>query len=242
MANNRDEFSKEVVRTLQERVGNRCSNPKCRCLTSGPNHAPEKATRIGVAAHITAASPGGPRYELSLTPENRSSIQNGIWLCQNCSKLVDSDPRTYPVELLVAWRDAAESQAREELEGAPESASSECGEGWICPFCGTVVEHSRTVCLGCHAEVVYGTTRLERQNAVKVGLMVGGATAAVLVFILPGWLASSFSWHTAPGWGLGIFSVIPVAAPALLTGYAFARHEDKQHRLKAPRFLRSSLA
>jgi thiosulfate reductase cytochrome b subunit len=72
--------------------------------------------------------------------------------------------------------------------------------------------------------------------------MVGGATAAVLVFILPGWLASSFSWHTAPGWGLGIFSVIPVAAPALLTGYAFARHEDKQHRLKAPRFLRSSLA
>ena len=242
MANNRDEFSKEIVRTLQERVGNRCSNPKCRCLTSGPNHATEKATRIGVAAHITAAAPGGPRYDPSLTPEQRSSIQNGIWLCQNCSKLVDSDPRTYPVELLLAWREAAENQARKELEGMPEPASSESGEGWICPFCGTVVEHGRTVCLGCHAEVVYGTTRLEWQNAVKVGLMVGGVAAALLVFLLPSWLASSFSWHVTPGWGLGIYSVIPVATPAIFTGYVFARHEDNQRRLEAPRFFRSSLA
>jgi rubrerythrin len=244
MANNRDDFNKEIVRTLQERVGNRCSNPKCRCPTSGPNHAPEKATRIGVAAHITAAAAGGPRYDSTLTAEQRGSIHNGVWLCQNCSKLVDSDPKIYPVEILIEWRQAAEDRAREELEGIQEPlpACPQNGDGWICPLCGTVVEHGRTVCLGCHAEVVYGTTRLEWQNAVKVGLMVGGIASGLLVFFLPGWLASSLSWNTVPGWGFGIYSVIPVAAPALLTGYVFARHEDKQRRLEAPRFFRLSVA
>lgn len=242
MANNRDEFTKEIVRTLQERVGNRCSNPKCRCITSGPNHAPEKATRIGVAAHITAAAPGGPRYDPSFTPEQRSSISNGIWLCQNCSKLVDSDPKIYLERLLIVWREAAENRAREELEGAPEPTLPDCGEGWRCPFCGTGVIHGRTVCLGCHSEVVYGATRLELQNTAKVGLMVGGAAAVLLVFLLPSWLASSFSWNAAPAWGLGIQSVIPVAAAAMLTGYAFTRHEDKRRRRDAPRFFRSSLA
>lgn len=242
MTNNRDEFSKEIVRTLQERVGNRCSSPSCGRPTSGPNHAPEKATRIGVAAHITAAAPGGPRYESLLTSEQRSSIQNGIWLCQNCAKLVDSDPKMYPVDVLISWREQAEDRMRKELEGAFQSEDSEQGEGWICPYCGTVVGYGLTVCLGCQAEVVYGTTRLEWQNALKFGMSVGGVIAASLVFLLPDWLATSFSWHTRPGWGLGIYAVFPIAVPALITGYLFARREDCQRRRKAPRFFRATFA
>jgi hypothetical protein len=50
---------------------------------------------IGVAAHITAASVGGPRYDASLKPKQRAAIENGIWLCQNCGTMIDRDPICY---------------------------------------------------------------------------------------------------------------------------------------------------
>jgi hypothetical protein len=71
---------------------------------------------IGVAAHITAASPDGPRYEPTLTAEQRRSAENGIWLCQTDGKLVDSDSVRYTVESLRAWKVAAEQVAARELE------------------------------------------------------------------------------------------------------------------------------
>lgn len=116
MNRSRDDFSKEIIRALQDRAGNHCSNPRCRCLTSGPNDLPTKSSRIGVAAHITAAAPDGPRYDASLTPAERSSIQNGIRLCQSCSRLIDTDPTYYPTNILVQWRMTAEQWARKHLE------------------------------------------------------------------------------------------------------------------------------
>src|SRR5207244_11951864 len=53
-----------------------------------------------VGAHITAASSGGPRYDSSLSAEQRRSGDNGIWLCQNCGKLVDNDEARYSVAAL----------------------------------------------------------------------------------------------------------------------------------------------
>jgi hypothetical protein len=37
-----------------------------------------------------AASRGGPRYDASLTPEDRANATNAIWLCQNCAKLIEA--------------------------------------------------------------------------------------------------------------------------------------------------------
>src|SRR5579864_2955680 len=107
-----DDFSEPVKRLLSTRVGNLCSNPDCRALTSGPQENPAKALNIGVGAHITAASAGGPRHDPDLLPEERSSPTNGIWLCQNCAKLVDNDPVRFTVELLQRWKSSAESEAR----------------------------------------------------------------------------------------------------------------------------------
>ena len=112
----RDEFSKIVVETLAKRVGYRCSNPSCRKLTSGPHTDEAKTVNVGVASHITAASPGGPRYNPSLTTEQRRSADNGIWLCQTCGKLVDNDEARFPVQLLREWRQKAEEAARQEVE------------------------------------------------------------------------------------------------------------------------------
>ena len=88
----------------------------------GPNSIEHKATNIGVAAHITAASSGGPRFNEKLTSEQRSSISNAIWLCQSCSKLIDSDLK-YTIDILLNWKNEAEQQAELKLnkQGAGES-------------------------------------------------------------------------------------------------------------------------
>src|ERR1043165_3756282 len=101
---------------VARRRGMQCSNPKCRASTSGPQLDSQKALNIGVAAHITAASPGGPRYDSSLSVMNRQSADNGIWLCQNCAKLVDNDPGRYTVVRLRQWKSGAEEAARIAIE------------------------------------------------------------------------------------------------------------------------------
>lgn len=116
MSTNRDDFSEETKRVLSLRVAARCSNPECRKSTSGPNTDPKKVTNVGVAAHICAAAPGGPRYDAAMSPEERKSPCNGIWLCQTCAKLIDSDEEYYTKEKLHNWKKIAESVARLALE------------------------------------------------------------------------------------------------------------------------------
>jgi len=112
----RHDFCTGVKDTLARRVGMMCSNPACRRMTSGPHSDPNKALNIGVAAHVTAASKNGPRYDHSLSKSQRSAIENGIWLCQNCAKLVDNDESRYPVATLNEWKKQAEDEALYQIE------------------------------------------------------------------------------------------------------------------------------
>lgn len=112
----RDEFSQEVKLTLAHRVGLRCSFQECRQLTAGPTDDPARRMNVGVASHITAAAEGGPRFNPSLTPEQRKSAQNGIWLCQIHGKMVDNDEEHYTEAMLRSWKAAAEALALKEIE------------------------------------------------------------------------------------------------------------------------------
>jgi len=112
----RDDFDQKTKDVLSKRAGGKCSNPECRRVTSAPHTNHEKAMNIGVAAHITAASVGGPRYDSKLSKEERMSANNGIWLCQFCGTLVDSDAVRYPIDLLRHWKSMAESLALFEVE------------------------------------------------------------------------------------------------------------------------------
>lgn len=121
----RDEFPLPTKEIMAKRVAYHCSNPSCRHVTSGPQSDPQKAVNIGVAAHISAASEGGPRYDPTLTEEDRGGIENGIWLCQSCAKLVDNDPVRYPKEVLKNWKKGAEQEAARSLEHRRASGSHE---------------------------------------------------------------------------------------------------------------------
>ena len=124
----RDDFQKKTKELLARRVGFRCSNPKCRKATSGPASTGSHSVNIGIASHIAGASTGGPRFDVALTPSERISPANGIWLCQICAKLIDSDLAKYTKEVLLDWRETAESMAAAEIQGligTPSQVSTE---------------------------------------------------------------------------------------------------------------------
>lgn len=108
----RDDFTKKTIRILAERAGQCCSNPDCNQNTSGPSDdGSSESTRLGKAAHITAAAKGGPRYDKTLSQEQRSSPENGIWLCAECADKIDKreNEAKYPAELLKYWKEFCES-------------------------------------------------------------------------------------------------------------------------------------
>jgi hypothetical protein len=111
----RDNFSNKVKDDLAKRVGNRCS--KCEKITSGPSQD-GGSKNIGVAAHICAASPGGPRHEEHMTTKERADIDNGIWLCQNCAAEIDRDTTRYSVQELHKLKKQAEERAHEEINNS----------------------------------------------------------------------------------------------------------------------------
>lgn len=124
----RDDFSAATKDLLAKRVGFVCSNPDCHQATSGPQADPAGTVNIGVAAHISAASPGGRRYDPGLSPEQRADSSNGIWLCQTCAKLIDSDDLRYSRPVLEAWKRAAERAAATALsQGRASGDASQAG-------------------------------------------------------------------------------------------------------------------
>ncbi len=108
----RDNFPKAVRVALAQRVANRCSNPQCGAVTSGPQNDVRKAVDVGVAAHITGASKSGPRYNEALSDLDRKGIENGIWLCQTCAKLIDNDVSRFTESVLRNWKHLAEDNTR----------------------------------------------------------------------------------------------------------------------------------
>jgi hypothetical protein len=112
----RDNFPPKVIEEMRKRAGGRCSAPNCRAPTTGPSQSRSSGvTSVGVAAHITAAAPGGPRFDPNLRPAERRSSENAIWVCQTHGKQIDDDERRYTADLLRSWRKHAEYLAGVEL-------------------------------------------------------------------------------------------------------------------------------
>ncbi len=123
MSKGRDEFSQKVRTALALRAAYRCSVEGCGKSTVGPSdETPDAVANIGIAAHICAASPGGRRYDASMTPEQRGGINNAIWTCADHGALIDRDDATYTVERLRAMKRAHEARCAAEIGNTSRSA------------------------------------------------------------------------------------------------------------------------
>lgn len=124
MKNERDDFTKKLIEDIEMRAAHICSNPGCYSLTRCPsdaNHA--KSIYTGKVAHITAASKNGPRYDPSLTTEQRASAENAIFLCSNCADMIDKNNGTdFPIELLKEWKAKHEAWLRSKLNKSIHSS------------------------------------------------------------------------------------------------------------------------
>ena len=110
----RDEFPPKVKRLLAARAGHHCS--VCLKSTSGPAAVANVALSDGVAAHITAASRKGPRFNPDLSPEARRSPENGIWACTQHGREIDNDPLPFSVEVLRGLKRTREESASREFQ------------------------------------------------------------------------------------------------------------------------------
>ena len=129
---NRDDFSSRTKKIIAQRSGYRCAI--CGCQTESPGLDPNTAVSIGDAAHIRAASARGPRYDSNLTPEQRTSVENGLWACKGHHWQIDHDVERYPVEDLVRRKARAEEEARliaglEQAHGAELAATIAAARG-----------------------------------------------------------------------------------------------------------------
>jgi hypothetical protein len=83
-----------------------------------------------------------------LTADERAHTSNGIWLCQNCAKLIDNDPLRYTEGLLRSWKTIAEDRALHEIGRTAvlvNETEAQRKQRAILPYTGTIVKLSQMV-------------------------------------------------------------------------------------------------
>lgn len=106
LAENQD-FDDEVKQATAALVADRCSNPHCRALTSGPTNDRTKSLTVGVSVSISAMRAGEPRYDATLSDAERRAASNAIWLCYTCASRVNNDRTRFTPDLLRSWKTKA---------------------------------------------------------------------------------------------------------------------------------------
>jgi hypothetical protein len=116
----RADFSAATRQIIAERAGYQCSVLNCGQRTVGPGPGQSRVS-IGMAAHIYAASPGGPRGTGGLSAAERRAPENGIWCCYSHGKAIDSDTgNTFSAAQLKAWKRLHEARKSAEITGVPQ--------------------------------------------------------------------------------------------------------------------------
>ncbi len=113
MSNKARGYTKPTIKKLFKLSGNRCAAPDCSNLLT----ARDGLTNIENICHIEAASPNGPRYNPSMTDDERRDFDNLILLCNECHKIIDNkeNESKYSVALLKEWKKTHENACMQEL-------------------------------------------------------------------------------------------------------------------------------
>ncbi|AMY26280.1 hypothetical protein CH262_03190 [Rhodococcus sp. 05-2255-1e] len=86
----RDPVPKAQEKVVIARSGNKCAYPGCGLeLTIDPKSDEDQPKATGKVAHIAGASPNGPRYDSTMTPKQRGSADNLVYLCSPHHDAID---------------------------------------------------------------------------------------------------------------------------------------------------------
>jgi hypothetical protein len=96
-----------TIKRLFAVSANRCAFPGCKLLLVDPS----SEVVIGKICHIKARKPGGPRYDLNQTDEERHSFENLLLLCPIHHDIIDADPHFYTVERLIEIKSMYEGES-----------------------------------------------------------------------------------------------------------------------------------
>ncbi len=110
----RDRVPPAQEKVVIARSGNKCAYPHCGLeLTIDARNADDRPKATGKVAHIAAASPGGPRYDKTMTSAERGSADNLIYLCGAHHDAIDAQLEFHTREfLLEAKRSHEDAVAR----------------------------------------------------------------------------------------------------------------------------------
>jgi hypothetical protein len=111
----RDNFLPKTKRLLGEASGFNCVRPGCGKPTTAYDELSGSMKSISISAHDGAAAPGGPRYDDSMTQEQRRAIDNGAWLCPTCARVVDVDVERFPLGTIAGWQFQASEYRRHRM-------------------------------------------------------------------------------------------------------------------------------
>ncbi len=118
----RDRVPPAQEKVVIARSGNKCAYPQCGLeLTIDPRSVGDQPKATGKVAHIAAASPGGPRYDETMTRTQRRSAGNLVYLCGPHHDAIDSQLEYHTREFLLDAKRAHE----EAVERAVRSALGE---------------------------------------------------------------------------------------------------------------------
>lgn len=179
MTKTRDDFSARTKLDLALRASYICS--RCKLSTVGPSdEAPDAVTMIGFAAHICAAAPGpgARRYDPTMTPEERSHIDNGVWLCASCSVLIDRDEQRFTADDLRKMRHEHEGSRRIGAQG-PDSEGDLIAVGPEVVAVGSIVRSGPD---GIRVRLFHFVNGSGRDLVARPGLREMAARAALRPF------------------------------------------------------------
>ncbi|MEL1243987.1 HNH endonuclease [Flavobacterium sp. DGU11] len=113
----RIDFSDKTKEIIARRAGFKCSFPGCNKTLVGPGVFSHESITIGECAHIFSAVPKGPRTDGGLNDDELKKPENGIYLCRNHHKIVDSKAKDnkYTSDLLTRYKNRHEFLISAEL-------------------------------------------------------------------------------------------------------------------------------
>lgn len=94
-----------TLKRLFAKSHNQCAFPKCDLPI-----AEDSGTITGIVCHIKARSKGGPRYDAKQSEDDRHSFSNLVLMCARHSKIIDTAPKLYTVELLQEMKEIHERE------------------------------------------------------------------------------------------------------------------------------------